>query len=306
MLRRTALVAAIGVATTTSHHMTRQDVPHEELLHEWRQTDAGPWQIVAAPEDLEPVDVTDAAEGTRGSCGPGMVEVSGAMMLDGTGYYDDVEAYQQATCVDWLNKSFPERCERYDAQRWKTRSAFLPRRPMHFCIDRFEYPNQRGQYPEIMVDWNSARDICGREGKRLCTESEWTFACEGVDAQPYPYGYTRDPEACVIDRPWRAYDTVPLFSHDPTRTRAELDKLWQGEPSGSRPRCRSPFGVYDMTGNVDEWTASVVPRERPSILKGGYWAPVRDGCRPSTRAHGEDFVFYQQGFRCCSDVPTPG
>ena len=85
---------------------------------------------------------------------------------------------------------------------------------------------------------------------------------------------------------------------------AELDRLWQGEASGHAPRCRSPFGVYDMTGNVDEWTTSVMPGERPSILKGGYWGPVRTRCRPSTRAHGETFSFYQQGFRCCSDVPV--
>jgi|CZKU01.1.fsa_nt_gi hypothetical protein len=56
-------------------------------------------------------------------------------------------------------------------------------------------------------------------------------------------------------------------------------------------------------GNVDEWTTSVVPGERPSILKGGYWGPVRTRCRPSTRAHGETFAFYQQGFRCCRDAP---
>ncbi len=120
---------------------------------------------------------------------------------------------------------------------------------------------------------------------------------------PHPYGYERDPEACVIDRPWREVDEDALASRSPERTLEELDRLWQGEPSGSRPRCRSVFGVYDMTGNVDEWTSSVVPGERPSVLKGGYWGPVRTRCRPSTRAHGPDFAFYQQGFRCCSDAP---
>lgn len=174
---------------------------------------------------------------------------------------------------------------------------------MHFCIDRFEYPNRRGAYPWIMVDWNEARGICAQEGKRLCTEAEWTFACEGEATLPYPYGYERDPEACVIDHPWREVHAEALFPRDTERALIELDRLWQGEPSGARPRCRSPFGVYDMTGNVDEWTISVVVGERPSILKGGYWGPVRDRCRPSTRAHGEDFSFYQQGLRCCSDPP---
>jgi CheY-like chemotaxis protein len=51
-----------------------------------------------------------------------------------------------------------------------------------------------------------------------------------------------------------------------------------------------------MTGNVDEWTTSAVPHERPSVLKGGYLGSVRTTCRATTRAHGEDFYFYQIGF----------
>ena len=93
------------------------------------------------------------------------------------------------------------------------------------------------------------------------------------------------------------------------RAREELDRLWQGEPSGSRSGCKSPFGVYDMTGNVDEWTRSVNTTGYASILKGGYWGPVRARCRPATRAHNEDFVAYQQSFRCCAEasvsVPAP-
>jgi formylglycine-generating enzyme required for sulfatase activity len=154
-----------------------------------------------------------------------------------------------------------------------------------------------------MVNWNDAGAVCARNRKRLCTEAEWTFACEGDEATPYPYGYQRDPDACVVDRPWRAFKADALFPTGTARARAELDRLWQGEASGARPRCRSPFGVYDMTGNVDEWTTSIVPGERPSILKGGYWGPVRTRCRPSTRAHGQDYLFYQQGFRCCGDAP---
>jgi hypothetical protein len=41
-----------------------------------------------------------------------------------------------------------------------------------------------------------------------------------------------------------------------------------------------------------------------SGLKGGYWGPVRDRCRPMTTIHGESFSFYQIGFRCCSDAPS--
>ena len=57
-----------------------------------------------------------------------------------------------------------------------------------------------------------------------------------------------------------------------------------------------------MTGNVDEWTRSARSTGFSSILKGGYWGPVRARCRPATRAHNEDFIAYQQGFRCCGDA----
>jgi MYXO-CTERM domain-containing protein len=59
-----------------------------------------------------------------------------------------------------------------------------------------------------------------------------------------------------------------------------------------------------MTGNVDEWTHSARSTGFASVLKGGYWGPVRARCRPATRAHNEDFVAYQQGFRCCGEADT--
>ncbi len=68
----------------------------------------------------------------------------------------------------------------------------------------------------------------------------------------------------------------------------------------------SPYGVHDMTGNVDEWVVNESGHPYKSGLKGGYWGPVRDRCRPMTTAHNEDFAYYQIGFRCCSDVQATG
>jgi len=230
-----------------------------------------------------------------------MVEIRGKMKVDGPGGLAAIDELQLSTCTDWV-ANVPERCARFDRKRWLALSHGLAAEPLHYCVDRFEYPNRRGAYPWIMVNWNESKALCARDGKRLCTETEWTFACEGEEAMPYPYGYERDSEACVIDRIGHAPDELALSGRTDRRAMLELDRLWLGEASGARPRCRSPFGVYDMTGNVDEWATSDRPGERPSILKGGYWGPVRTRCRPSTRAHGEDFVFYQQGFRCCADA----
>jgi len=270
--------------------------------HEWQELEGRYWQI--ASPGAEEADLTDASEGTRGACPAGMVEVSGRMKVEESARRLPIEELQKEACTDWIAREYPERCARYDQERWLALSRHLSESPVHFCIDRFEYPNRRHAYPWIVVSFAEARELCAREDKRLCTEDEWTFACEGEEATPFPHGYVRDPEACVIDRPWRPVDLNLFVTREGPRFEAEVDRLWQGEASGSRPRCRSAAGVYDLTGNVDEWTTSVVPRERPSILKGGYWGPVRTTCRATTRAHGEGFFFYQIGFRCCADAPS--
>ena len=276
--------------------------PSLPLGHPWQLREGRHWQIESESEQ-EP-EATDAAEGTTGACPAGMVEVHGRMKVDQPEYLEVMDELQKTACTDWIDRTFPERCARFDRAEWLRLSEALPSTPLHFCIDRFEYPNRLGAYPWIVVTWREAVELCRLEGKRLCSEKEWSFACEGEEAMPYPYGYARDADACVIDRPWKPVDELALEGRTDDRALREIDWLWQGKPSGSQPRCRSPFGVYDMTGNVDEWTSSVIPGERPSILKGGYWGPIRARCRPSTRAHGEDFAFYQQGFRCCADVPA--
>jgi sulfatase modifying factor 1 len=263
---------------------------------EWRQVKGRHWQIVSPPG--EPVEVTDQAEGNRGACPPGMIEVAGNMV---NAYMMDQR--QQNLCVKWINRDFPERCAEFDRDKWLAETRDLPRRAMHFCIDRYEYPNIKGEYPLLYVNWIEANELCEGDGKRLCTETEWTFACEGEEAMPYPYGYVRDALACVVDKTWVPY--YPQAFSTPQGTMHELDRLWQGKRAGDQPHCKSPYGVYDMIGNVDEWTRSSAPAGRPSVLKGGYWGPVRTRCRPSTRAHGELHAFYQQGLRCCASLPSP-
>jgi sulfatase-modifying factor enzyme 1 len=270
--------------------------PHRD----WRLVGGKQWQLVA--KDGEDAAATDAREGTRGDCPPEMVEIRGRMKVEsGSATIEDL---QNKTCTAWINRSYPERCGQFDADRWRWLSRNLPARPMHFCIDRFEYPNQKGTYPVIMVTWSEAAALCEERGARLCTEDEWTFACEGEEALPFATGYVRDTGACVLDRPWRFVHQEALGARTGAEALHEVDALWQGEASGAYSQCRSPFGVYDTIGNVDEWTRSTQSAGLRSILKGGYWGPVRTQCRASTRVHDEDFYFYQIGFRCCTDAPS--
>jgi formylglycine-generating enzyme required for sulfatase activity len=171
---------------------------------------------------------------------------------------------------------------------------------MRFCIDRFEYPNVRGERPLVMKTWTEAQAMCRAAGKRLCGSREWTLACEGPERNPYPYGTTRAAEACNIDKPHLDVDEKALA--DPKRSAAEAMRLWQGETSGARAGCVSSYGVYDMTGNVDEWVVNEGGKPWRSASKGGYWGRVRDACRPTTTAHDETFPYYEIGFRCCADA----
>jgi hypothetical protein len=307
VLRRAAGGALLlAISSFLSHDLAGPSIQVEGLVAP-RAPTTRPWTLVAgkywqlATADSEEPAATDAAEGNRGACPEGMIEVRGAMHIDSA--RGNVELLQDSVCTDWISRDFPERCAHFDETKWTAIVGGLPTAPKHFCIDRFEYPNRKGGYPMISVTWREAGALCQARGARLCSEDEWTFACEGEDAWPYPIGFTRSQQACVIDRPWKLFDERLLALRGSPAALSEIDYAWQGETSGSRA-CRSPFGVYDMTGNVDEWTRSVTREGYPSILKGGYWGPVRARCRASTRAHDEDFYFYQEGLRCCADVPV--
>ncbi len=248
---------------------------------------------VPPPVDLPPPGATETsrpAAATPGTCPDGMLEVEGD-------YCPEVEQ----RCIRWENeKKF--RC-----------LEFAPTSPCkkgtshrHFCMDRYEWPNQAGATPVVMKTWYEAKAACGGIGKRLCTDGEWTLACEGAERRPYPYGYKRDATACNIDHDHVLPDEKALSSPDPKKRDAEVARLWRGEASGSRGRCVSPFGVHDMTGNVDEWVVNEKGKPHQSALKGGYWSRVRGRCRPITDGHDEFFFYYQIGFRCCSDPNASG
>ena len=196
-----------------------------------------------------------------------------------------------------------ERCLRY---KEPTECLSKQRRPMRFCMDRYEWPNKKGELPALLISWTDAKKECEKIGKRLCTEDEFNFACEGEEMLPYTYGYVRDATKCNIDRQYRKREKKLLKYESCMKKpecKAELAKLDQRLPTGSLPECVSPFGVYDLNGNINEWVFR--PKEKPpnrSGLKGGWWGPVRGRCRPTVGFHKEDDYGYEEGFRCCKDA----
>ncbi|WP_437506592.1 SUMF1/EgtB/PvdO family nonheme iron enzyme [Sorangium sp. So ce1099] len=199
--------------------------------------------------------------------------------------------------------SVSERCLEY---KQPTECLSKKRTPMRYCVDRYEWPNRKGELPALLVSWREAVKLCEGVGKRLCTEDEFNFACEGEEMLPYTYGYERDPAKCNIDRPFRQRE-LTLYRYERCmkhpKCKAELERLDQRVPAGSMPACVSPFGAYDLNGNINEWV--VRPgRKSPdrSGLKGGWWGPMRGRCRPTVGFHKEEDYGYEQGFRCCKDA----
>jgi formylglycine-generating enzyme required for sulfatase activity len=176
-----------------------------------------------------------------------------------------------------------------------------------FCIDTFEYPNAKGELPVVMKDLREAQHLCAAKGKRLCTESEWTTACEGKSFKPYPYGFTKDDTTCRGDEKYIEPHTKDLESTDLATRASEAQRLWQGSPSGAYPQCVSEYGVYDMSGNVDEIAAADLQVEAESmpevVTMGGSWLKSSaKECRPGNHTHRNGYAYYDAGFRCCAEA----
>jgi eukaryotic-like serine/threonine-protein kinase len=142
-----------------------------------------------------------------------------------------------------------------------------------FCIDIYEYPNDVGYYPLVNKTWFQAQSDCGKRGKRLCTSSEWLKACSGPENLRYPYGNTYEEGMCRTE----AKEVAMVATHK---------------------SCKSYYGVYDMVGNVWEWTTF---EDNTAVAKayGGHWTFAEAArCNISntlTKSHSSDNI----GFRCC-------
>jgi formylglycine-generating enzyme required for sulfatase activity len=146
--------------------------------------------------------------------------------------------------------------------------------PPHFTKSDFResyYGNlEYDQFPVIYVDWYMARAYCETwRGARLPTEAEWEKATRGTDGRSYPWGEGISCEQANYDG-------------DP-----DLASFCVGETSevGSYESGQSPYGLYDIAGNVFEWTSSLpnaypydagdgredLTRGGDHVIRGGSW-----------------------------------
>lgn len=161
-----------------------------------------------------------------------------------------------------------------------------------FWIDLFEVTNSQyaefravnydplaSHQPVANVSWNQARQFCRSKGRRLPTEQEWEKAARGEDGRLYPWGNAYDP----------ALVNAESRHHGPT----DVGKFEEG---------RSPYGLYDMAGNVMEWTDS--GDEQVKVFRGGSWASAPQDVRvTSGNSIAPAHRLADLGFRCALDAP---
>ncbi len=180
-----------------------------------------------------------------------------------------------------------------------------------YFIDRYEVTNEQYQlfdsthqyhpdlarHPVVNVNWEQAQAYAAWLGKRLPTEAEWEKAARGHDGKIYPWGNEFHQSRCNTEE-------AGLYHLTP------VDKYEEG---------KSVFGVYDMIGNVLEWTGDrYAPYpwsryESPDfdehfiVLRGGSWLHTEQKITCSTRFYApaqnkSNFI----GFRCVKDFHQKG
>jgi len=179
------------------------------------------------------------------------------------------------------------------------------RRPSIFGDNpQYNQPNQ----PVVGVSWGDAVAYAQWVGKRLPTEAEWEKAARGTDGRIWPWGNEFDPTKCNFD--------------DDGKSDGHLDGFAMAAPVDSFPQGTSPYGVFNVAGNVAEWVSDwfdmayyeMSPYKNPKgpetsgmgkkSWRGASWFAGSNQVRCAFREY-DDIVASGQmlGFRCALDAP---
>jgi len=174
----------------------------------------------------------------------------------------------------------------------------------------------RADLPVTLVTWQDASTFCEWAAGRLPTEAEWERAARGRAGRRYPWGNVFNPN--LANRGHGAGIQIQLqqgalasFAWDELEAG---DRFRELAPVGSYPDGRTPDGIDDLAGNVEEWVADYYAPEYPKadqnnprgpdvgeerVLRGGSYQYAAPWLRGASRT--KDFPSIRRswrGFRC--------
>ncbi len=266
--------------------------------------------------------------------------INGKKELDATKivYHSETFDYKEAAKLENANQSRSKFIVKKDIRVypdslcWIRDFAYSYNEPM--AKRYFTHP-AFGNYPVVGVTWKQATAFCEwrtqylnayLESKkrspesdfRLPTEAQWEYAARGGRSQaPYPWGgyYLRNKKGCLLAnfKPGRGN-----YPEDGGFYTVRADAYWPND-----------FGLYNMSGNVAEWTSSLYyeggynfqhdmnpdirwnakdtdpPRMKRKVVRGGSWQSVGYFLQTGTRNYEyQDTSKSYIGFRCVIDLPA--
>lgn len=164
-----------------------------------------------------------------------------------------------------------------------------------FYIDKYEVSNymysqfdnsyryEAGQenFPAVNITYYEALAFAKSQNKRLPTEEEWEKAARGTDERNYPWGQEFDTKKC---------NTIE-------------SKEYALKPVNFYPAGQSPFGVFNMSGNVYEWTTTSQENSEEKVCRGGSYLNPSDYAKTFYRTFEKaNSRFSALGFRCVKDL----
>ena len=178
--------------------------------------------------------------------------------------------------------------------------------PHYMTSDGGAYPCNLGEelkkdHPMNCVSWYGAKAYCEWVGKRLPTEAEWEKAARGTDSRNYPWG-DFEPPSC---------EHAVFFPENATKYGCGTGTTWI---VGSKEKGKSPYSLYDMSGNVREWVNDcydykyyeISPSENPQgpetgterIVRGGSYTNSEIAITTTSRIPRSHEGTLLDGFRC--------